>query len=198
MRQFVRHHVDCDGKTIKNLAVTITKYHLLTVPEGVLVFIAVMDRSEQFQPLIIQRVALVGLPEKVIGGAEIIPGFTGCDITVFGLAFLTNPLTGQGLLVLRIINFAIHMAACCRFRHGRLLPVFSHQMLYMGQGAARLFLLVTGAVRDNFAEDIGRNNAKGHVKLLGNRDVPKSIDRSVKIHLVDAITSDTITGVLTV
>jgi len=57
---------------------------------------------------------------------------------------------------------------------------------------------VTGAVRDNFAEDIGRNNAKGHVKLLGNRDVPKSIDRSVKIHLVDAITSDTITGVLTV
>jgi len=36
------------------------------------------------------------------------------------------------------------------------------------------------------------------MKLLGNRDVPKSIDRSVKIHLVDALTRNTITGELPV
>jgi hypothetical protein len=57
-------------------------------------------------------------------------------------------------------------------------------MLNVRQGATRLLLLVAGTVCDDLAKDIGRDNAIRHLKLLGIRDVPKSIDPSGWIDLV--------------
>ncbi len=168
MREFMCHHINRNGKAIKNFAITVTKYHLLTVPEGVLIFFPVMDGTKQLQPLIIQRVTLISLPEKVIGDAEVVPGFFSRHIIAGGLALLSNQLTGQGFSALGIINFPVHMAARSRFSHGGLLPVFCHQVLNVGEGATRLRLLVTGTVSNDLTKDIGRNNTVSHLKLLGS------------------------------
>jgi hypothetical protein len=70
------------------------------------------------------------------------------------------------------------------FYAGRLLPVFRHEVLNVSQGATRLLLLVTGTVCDDFAKDIGRNNAVSHLELLGIMNVPKSIDPPVWLNLI--------------
>ena len=131
VRQLVRHHVDSDGETVEDFAVSVAKYHLLTVPEGVLVLLAIVNGAAQRQPLVIQRIALIRLPEEIIGNAEIVPGFFGGDIVVFRLTLFTHQRAGQAFGVLRIVNFTIDMAAGGVFRRGRLLPVMRHQMLNM-------------------------------------------------------------------
>ena len=64
--QLVRHHVDSDGKAVKYFPVAVAKYHLLTVPEGVLIFPAVMYGAGQNKPFIIERIALIFFPEEIM------------------------------------------------------------------------------------------------------------------------------------
>ena len=69
MAEFVRHNVDGNGKTVKYFPVAIAKDHLLTVPEGVLVFPAIMHGAGEDQPFIIERVPLVFFPEEIVSDA---------------------------------------------------------------------------------------------------------------------------------
>ncbi len=80
MRQLMRDHVDSDGKAIEYFAVAVAKHHLLSVPEGVLIRLAIVNGAKQLQPLIVERITLIGLPEKIVGDAKIIPGFSGGDV----------------------------------------------------------------------------------------------------------------------
>ena len=54
VRQLVADHVDGDGETVEDFAVAVAEHHLLAVPEGVLVLLAVMYAADQRQPLVIQ------------------------------------------------------------------------------------------------------------------------------------------------
>ena len=54
VRQLVADHVDGDGETVEDLAVAVAEHHLLAVPEGVLVLLAVVHAANQRQPLVIQ------------------------------------------------------------------------------------------------------------------------------------------------
>ena len=86
----MRHYVNSDSKTIKNLAIAVAEYHLLAVPERVLIFVTIVDAAGELQPAVIQRISLVALPEKLMGDAEIVIGFINGHITVGGLPLKTD------------------------------------------------------------------------------------------------------------
>jgi len=87
MAELMAHHVNGDSKAVENFAITVAEDHLLPVPEGVLVFASVMDSAAQHQPFVVQRIALIGFPEKFVRDAEIVVGFIYGDVAIRRLAF---------------------------------------------------------------------------------------------------------------
>jgi hypothetical protein len=67
----------------------------LTVPECVLIFVTIVDAAGELQSAVIQRIALVALPEKIMGDAEIVIGFINGNVAVGGLSLKTDLSTRQ-------------------------------------------------------------------------------------------------------
>jgi hypothetical protein len=63
---------------------------LLAVPECVLIFVTIVDAAGELQSAVIQRIALVALPEKIMGDAEIVIGFINGNVAVGGLSLKTD------------------------------------------------------------------------------------------------------------
>ena len=110
MRQLVADHVDGDGETVEDLAVAVAEHHLLAVPESVLVLLAVVHAADQRQPFIIQRIAPVGLPEEIVGDAEIVVGLVHRHVVVAGLPLLAHLFAGQLGAVLGVVDIAERFA----------------------------------------------------------------------------------------
>ncbi|CAH0255901.1 hypothetical protein SRABI106_02713 [Rahnella aquatilis] len=88
--KLVPDNVDSNREAVKDFAVTVTKHHLLPVPEGILIAFVIMHRAEKRQPFVIKGISLIGLPEEIIGHAKIIIGFIHRHIAVTWLTFLTH------------------------------------------------------------------------------------------------------------
>ena len=128
----MRHHVDGDGKAVKYFPVAVAKYHLLTVPEGVLIFPAVMHGAGQNKPFIIERITLIFFPEEIMGNTQIIVGFIHRHIAVRRLAFVTHLHTRQLLGLLRVVNIALQLPGFIHVRRGGFARHVGHQRLDMG------------------------------------------------------------------
>jgi hypothetical protein len=82
----------------------------LAVPERVLIFVTIVDAAGELQSAVIQRIALVALPEKIMGDAEIVIGFINGNVAVGGLSLKTDLGTRQILGLPGIINVAFKQA----------------------------------------------------------------------------------------
>ena len=72
MCQFMTDNIQRDREAVEQLAVAVAKDHALAVPEGVIIFAAKVNRTIERQALIVNRVALVGLPVEIERGAQAI------------------------------------------------------------------------------------------------------------------------------
>jgi hypothetical protein len=75
MGQFMRDDVQRGGETLENHAVAVAINHLPAVPEGIVVFLTVMDRRDQCFPGIVHGLASKYPIVEVPGGAGMVEGF---------------------------------------------------------------------------------------------------------------------------
>ena len=74
MGQLVSDHVEGAGEALEELTVAIAEHHLLAVPEGVFITLAIMHGADQRHAQIVDGVALEHLPEEGVGRAQSIVG----------------------------------------------------------------------------------------------------------------------------
>ena len=128
----MRHHVDGNGEAVEDFSVTVAKDHLLAVPEGVLILTAVMHGAGEDQPLIIERIALILLPEEIMGDTQIIVRFIHRHIAVGGLAFIAHLGTRQLLGLFRIVDVTLKLTGFIHMRRGGFARHMGHQRLDVG------------------------------------------------------------------
>src|SRR5690349_1259401 len=109
MGEFMSDDVDRDGEALEDLAVPITKNHLLAVPECVVVFAAVMDATDEGQAVIVDRIAVENLPIKGVRRQESLEGF--CYLDIFALIRVGNHIAWQQLPVLSVVDCDVRLAA---------------------------------------------------------------------------------------
>src|SRR3954447_26859313 len=91
--------IERDGETLEDLTVTVAEHHLLAVPEGVAVFLAVMDRGIERPALIVNRVAPEHLPVEVERVTEAVIGLIDSVVVGGVLALGAHDGAWQYLLV---------------------------------------------------------------------------------------------------
>src|SRR4051812_38990392 len=91
--------IEREGEALEDLTVAVAEHHLLAVPEGVVVILAVMDRGIEWLALIVNRVAPEHLPVEVERVTE--PVISLIDSVVVGgvLALGAHNGAWQDLLV---------------------------------------------------------------------------------------------------
>ena len=62
------NHIDGNGEAIEDGSIAITKNHLGAIPECVVVLVAVMDRGQQIQAIIVDRVTTINIVVKIERG----------------------------------------------------------------------------------------------------------------------------------
>src|SRR3569833_362781 len=73
-------HVDRNGEACEDYAIAVAKYHLLAVPESIVVFFSEVYRGIERQPGIIYGIAFIGMEIEIKGVAESVIGFIDLDI----------------------------------------------------------------------------------------------------------------------
>jgi hypothetical protein len=58
-------HIQRNRETVEDDAIAIAEHHLVPVPEGIVVFVVVMDGGDQRQSVVIDRIALVILQVEI-------------------------------------------------------------------------------------------------------------------------------------
>ena len=128
----MRYHVDGNGKAVEDFPVAIAKDHLLAVPEGVLILTAIVHGAGEDQPFVIERIALILLPEEIMGNTQIIVRFIHRHVSVGGLAFIAYLGTRQLLGLFRIVDVTLKLTGFIHMRRGGFARHMGHQRLDVG------------------------------------------------------------------
>jgi hypothetical protein len=110
--EFVTGHVDGAGEGVEQPAVTVAVDHLVAVPEGVVVVLAVVDGGIERQSGTVDGVALVHLRVQVEGRAEPVVVLVDGLVAARSVSLLAYRVTRELLLVLGVVDGAL------RRRHG--------------------------------------------------------------------------------
>jgi hypothetical protein len=106
MRELMADDVERDREAIEDLSVTVAKHHLLAVPERVVVVLAEVHRRIERQPLVVDRVPAIRVPEEVPCVTETIVRLVDRHIAARWISFTAHPVTWQLLGVIRRVDRA--------------------------------------------------------------------------------------------
>src|SRR5690348_15659319 len=75
------HDIDRRSKAVKSSSVSVSKIHLLTIPECIVIVVTEVDISHHLHSFAIDRVPLVNLVIKIPGSAKAIVRLVNFDIS---------------------------------------------------------------------------------------------------------------------
>ncbi len=104
MGKFMAHHVDSRCEVVKDLSITVAVDHLRTVPESIVILLAIVDGGDDSQTVVVDTIATENLLIKLPRPTRSIVGTVGRLVRNLRSAFLDFQLTGK-----------IFTPACCEY-----------------------------------------------------------------------------------
>src|SRR5262245_41290238 len=114
VRQFVADHVNGDGEAVEMVAIAVAEEHLLAVPFGIVVLLAIVNGADQRQAVVIEGIAPEGRLVKLVGGAQAVVGFIGGRIATCRISLAPDLGSRQARSVVCSVNGAVKSTAACR------------------------------------------------------------------------------------